>query len=120
MNSVSQEFLRLYHEWMDAVRTRDMSSLDRVLAAEYVYTATGQGRVDRQRWLQMVSIYDLQTFEFTHVDVRQYGEVAVALCEYRQTGTVAGEPRSGNFLITDVWVQRDSRWQVVARSSILT
>ena len=30
-----------------------------------------------------------------------------------------GEPRSGEFLITDTWVKRDGRWQVVARSSIM-
>src|SRR5438105_1859945 len=120
MDTVSQEFPRLYYEWMEAVRSRDMPSLDRVLAAEYVYTASGQSRVDRQRWLEMVSMYDLQTFEFTQLDVRLYGEVALVLCEYRQTGTVAGEARTGTFFITDVWVRRDRRWQVVARSAILT
>jgi len=114
------EFALLYNEWMEAVRRRDLASLDRVLAAEYVYTASGQGRVDRQRWLEMVSVYDLQTFEFKGLDVRLYGEIALVLCEYRQTGTVAGEARTGNFLITDMWVRRDSRWQVAARSSILT
>lgn len=120
MNAVHQEFSRLYNEWMEAVRRRDLAWLDRVLADEYVYTATGQGRVDRQGWLRMVSVYDLQAFEFPRSEVRVYGDVAVVLCDYRQTGTVGGAVRSGNFFITDVWVQRDGRWQVVARSSILT
>lgn len=120
MNAVHQEFSRLYNEWMDAVRRRALTSLDRMLADEYVYTASGQGRVDRQGWLRMVSVYDLQTFEFPRLDVRLYGDVALVLCDYRQTGTVDGNVRSGNFLITDIWVRRDGRWQVAARSSILT
>ncbi len=119
MNAVDQEFSRLYNEWMDAVRRRDLALLDGILADEYVYTASGQGRFDRQGWLQAVSVYDLQTFEFRRLDVRLYGDVALVLCDYRQTGAVRGEPRSGDFLITDLWVKRSDRWQVAARSSIL-
>jgi ketosteroid isomerase-like protein len=120
MNAVQQEFSRLYNEWMEAVRRRDFPSLERVLADEYVYTATGQGRVERQGWLKMVTVYDLQTFEFQRLDLRLYGDVALVLCDYRQTGAVGGEARSGNFFITDTWVRRDGRWQIAARSSILT
>jgi hypothetical protein len=36
---------------------------------------------------------------------------------YRQQATVAGQDRSGAFLLTDVWVRRDGRWQVVTRHS---
>jgi ketosteroid isomerase-like protein len=103
MNALDQEFSRLYDEWMHAVRRRDLASLDRILADEYACTASGQGRVDRQGWLQMVSVYQLQSFEFMRLDVRLYGDVALVLCDYRQTGTVGGEARSGNFLITDLW-----------------
>jgi ketosteroid isomerase-like protein len=120
MNAEHQEFSGLYDLWMEAIRSRDLASLDRMLADEYVYTASGQGRVDRQGWLRMVSVYDLQTFDFPRMDVRLYADVALVLCEYRQTGTVGGQVRSGTFLITDVWVRRDGRWQIAARSSILT
>src|SRR5205823_5673387 len=119
MNAMLQEFSHLYNEWMEAVRRHDLASLDQVLADDYVYTASGQGRVDRQSWLKMVQVYDLRSFEFRQLDVRIYGDVALVLCDYRQTGTVGGEARTGNFLITDIWVQRDGRWQVAARSSIL-
>jgi hypothetical protein len=52
-------------------------------------------------------------------DVRLYGDIAVVLPHYRQTALVNGVPRSGEFLITDVWVKRNGTWQVVARSSIM-
>jgi ketosteroid isomerase-like protein len=119
MNAVHQEFAHLYEEWMKAVQRRDLTFLDGVLAVEYVYAASGQGRVERQGWLQMVSVYDLQTLEFERLDVRLYGDVALVLCDYRQTGALGGEARSGTFVITDTWVRRDGRWQVAARSSIL-
>jgi hypothetical protein len=46
--------------------------------------------------------------------------MAVAFPHYQQTALLDGEPRSGDFLITDVWARREGNWQVVARSSIRT
>lgn len=118
MDRAQQEIRSLYNQWMEAVQHRDTSTLDHILGEEYIYTASGQGRWTRQGWLETVPVYEIHSFEFPHIDVRVYGDVAVAVCEYRQTATVRGEVRSGDFLITDVWVKRDGRWQVVARSSI--
>jgi ketosteroid isomerase-like protein len=118
MDATDQEFRSLYQAWMGAVQRRDMATLERILGADYIYTASGQGRKARQGWLETVAVYDIQAFDFPRIDVRRYGDVAVVLCDYRQTGAVHGEARSGEFLITDAWVRRDGRWQVVARSSI--
>jgi transposase InsO family protein/ketosteroid isomerase-like protein len=119
MTAPEQELTRLEHAWMEAVRRKDTEALERILAPEYAYTASGQGRWSRQGWLETVAIYDLHRFEFVEVDVRPYGDVAVVLSQYRQDASVGGAPRSGEFQITDVWVRRDESWQVVARSSIL-
>jgi len=118
MDPVEQEFRSLYNAWMEAVQRRDTGTLERILGEEYVYTASGQGRWARQGWLDTVPVYEIHSFEFPRINVRPYGDVAVVVCEYRQTGAVRGEVRSGDYLITDVWLKRDGRWQVVARSSI--
>ncbi len=104
---------------MEAVQRKDIEALQRVLAPEYIYTATGPDRWSRQAWLDTVAIYDIHRFDFADVDVRVYGDTAVVLSRYQQEGSVSGAPRSGEFLITDVWVRRDGSWQVVTRSSIL-
>ncbi len=119
MTTVEQDLIALEQEWMDAVRRKDTAALDRIVGPEYAYTASGQGRWSRQRWMETVPIYDIHRFEFGEIDVRVYGDVPVVLSSYGQEASVAGERRSGDFLITDVWYQRDARWQVVARSSIL-
>ncbi len=114
-----QELIALEQEWMDAVRRKDIAALEQIVGPDYAYTASGQGRWSRQRWMETVAIYDIHHFEFSEIDVRLYGDVAVVLSSYRQEASVAGERRSGDFLITDVWHQQEDRWQVVARSSIL-
>jgi ketosteroid isomerase-like protein len=118
MSSAEQEIVALYNEWMTAAKQKDMATLDRILGPEYAYTSSGQGRQTRQQWMDTIAIYDLESFEFLRIDVRFYGDIAVAFPHYRQTAILDSVPRSGDFLITDVWARRDGSWQVIARSSI--
>jgi ketosteroid isomerase-like protein len=109
----------LEHEWMEAVQRNDLEALDRILALEFAYTASGHGRWSRQQWMETVPDYDIQHFRYDDIDVHRYGEVAVVLSRCDLEAVVAGIPRAGEFLLTDVWVQRDGRWQVTTRSSIM-
>jgi hypothetical protein len=119
MTTTDREFADRQRAWMEAGQRKDLEALERILAPEYAYTATGQGRTTRQQWLDTVAIYDLQSFEIVEIEARPYGDdVAVVLSRYRQEATLDGVPRSGEFLITDVWVKRGDLWQVAARSSI--
>lgn len=119
MTTSKQELIDREREWMEAGKRKDMAALERIVGADYVYTASGHGRQSRERWMEIVAVYDLERFSFLDVDVRLYGDVAVVLSRYEQQATVSGARRSGEFLITDVWVRREGEWQVVARSSIL-
>lgn len=69
----------------------------------------------RQRWLELLPQYVVHEYAFEDVRIHVYGETAVMRSRYRQRATVAGADRSGSMMITDVWVNRDGRWQVVAR-----
>src|SRR5439155_933676 len=76
------------------------------------------GVVPRAAWLRSaLSAYVVEWFELERVDVELYGHVAVANVRYSQRAIWEGEPLAYTFLITDVWVSRDARWQLVARHS---
>jgi hypothetical protein len=118
--STLREAIRpIYDRWMEAVRDKNMSTLESIMATEYIYTATGQGRSTRRQWMDSVPVYDIISYELMDFDVLPLGDSAVCAVRYRQEARVRGVPRSGEFLITDTWVRRDGRWQVVSRSSIL-
>jgi ketosteroid isomerase-like protein len=104
---------------MTAAQRRDFTTLERILAPQFVYTDNGIGRQTRAQWLDGVRTYDLEQFAFKAIEVMPYGDVAIAIVTYDQTGRRNGEPRSGLFLITDVWHRTGGGWQVIARSSIL-
>lgn len=101
--------------WADAIYRRDVAAADRILGAEYALMAQGLGELPRDKWLASLPDYIVHAYEFTDVRVHVYGETAVMRSRYKQSATVFGTDRSGEMLVTDVWVKRDGRWQVVAR-----
>ena len=119
MTAEQDALAALEQEWMEAVQRTDLDALERILAPEFTYTASGHGRWSRQRWMATVPDYDIQRFRFHEFAIRLYGEAAVVHSGCELEAVVAGAPRAGEFLLTDVWVQRDGRWQAAARSSVL-
>jgi ketosteroid isomerase-like protein len=101
--------------WAEVIQRRDVAAADRILGAEYALMAPGVGELPRAKWLENLPDYVVHSYEFTDVKVQVYGETAVMRSHYNQTATVFGKDRSGAMLVTDVWVKRDGRWQVVAR-----
>jgi ketosteroid isomerase-like protein len=114
----------LEHEWAQAVVENDMEKLEHIVAQEYTLAANnfpgGRTRLSRQEWMATVPVYEVRFYEFRDLVVHSYGDAAVVLANLDLQGSVQGEERSGSFELTDVWVKREGRWQVVARSSILT
>ena len=106
MTAAEQELITLEREWLEAIQRNDFARLERLVGPDYAYTASGHGRWTRERWMRTVAVYDIHDFAFTDVDVRLFSDVAVVLSRLQMTATVAGSTRSGEFLLTDVWVRR--------------
>jgi ketosteroid isomerase-like protein len=109
---------QLEHEWLAAVKERDVERLERILGEEFTLTTGRPGHEVRSRaeYLEIAQDrYSIDSFEFEELEVQPYGHVAVVRSRYRQTGSMDGEDRSQAFLMTDVFVRRGGRWQVVTR-----
>jgi ketosteroid isomerase-like protein len=101
-----------------------MHKLERIVGQEYTLAANnfpgGRTRLSRQEWMATVPVYEIHSYEFRDFVVHSYGDAAVVLASLDLQASVQGEDRSSSFALTDVWVERNGRWQVVARSSIFT
>lgn len=104
--------------WLAAILAKDIDLLDSFLAEEFVYTASNHGRRNRREWLDSIADYQFSQLQLLETGVTSYGHVAIVHARIRQDATLAGQVRVGVFLITDVWVMRDGRWQVVSRTSV--
>ena len=118
MQIENEDLARREQAWLAAILAKDLALLDSFLAEEFVYTASNHGRRNRQEWLDSIADYQFRRLELLHTVVTSFGDVALVHARIRQDATLAGQLRVGVFLITDVWVKRDGRWQVVSRTSV--
>ena len=103
---------------MEATQRRDAEFLERHLGEEFTLTTGRPGAEVRGRseWLDVTQqSYVIDSFDFEELDVRVYGHVAVAASRYRQQARMGDLERSGSYVMTDVWVRRKGRWQLVCR-----
>ena len=114
--SPETEVPRLEREWMEAWLGKDRDACDRILAHDFVLTSARGLLLSKAEWLAAAgdTIVGL-SFDWDEIQVRDFGHVAIVHARSHQCATVAGTDWSGTFLLTDVWVHRDGRWQVVSR-----
>ena len=117
-STVSAEIRRREHEWMDAWLRKDMQAAADILADEFTLTSslsTGE-LTTKAQWLAGAGqTHIARSFHFDRIDVHVYGDAALARIWYHQEAVVRGNDWSGSFLMSDLWVRRDGRWQVAAR-----
>ena len=116
--NADEEIAQLQRDWAEAVQRRDMAALEQLLGEEFTLTTGRKGAEVRRRqeWLDVTrESYEVDQWAYEEMDVRVYGEAAVVRSRYRQTGRVGGADRTGVYLMTDVWVRRNGRWQAVTR-----
>jgi ketosteroid isomerase-like protein len=120
--NATDRFRTLEVNWGDAIKRQDRAAIERFLAPDYSLTIAVSGRlsvIDRESWLKAAtSTYVVHSFSIESIVVRDYSSVAVVSSLYRQSATVDGSDRSGEFFLTDVWVKTGDEWRVSARYSI--
>jgi hypothetical protein len=109
---------RLERRFMEATQRRDTEFIERHLGEEFTLTTGRPGAEVRGRseWLEVTGgSYVIDSFDFEELDVRVYGHVAVVASRYRQEARMGDLERSGSYVMTDVWIRRKGRWQLVCR-----
>jgi ketosteroid isomerase-like protein len=115
---VEQELVKMENEWARAWQLPDPAALETLLADDFTLTSSrskGEVMNKRQYVDTTLKLVRGDGYSFEKMSVRIYGETAVINACFQQNATFAGSDWSGDFLLTDVWVKRDGRWQVVAR-----
>ena len=115
MNPTEDEVRAAANELCAAIERRDVTAADRLLGAEYALRAQGLGEMPRAQWIAALPEYVVHSYELSDIRIDMYGETGLMRSRYKQDATVFGKDRSGAMLMTDVWVKRDGRCQLVAR-----
>ena len=122
--------MRVEHAWLEALHRRDVKTLARILASEFIDSDWQGEAVPRAEYLRYFARplarpgpAAAQRFEDTRVRFLANGDVAivtgvvVTAAAAPSAGSAAGTPSGAKSVrrsrFTDVFVWRDSRWQAV-------
>jgi ketosteroid isomerase-like protein len=108
------EIRRLLDELAAAHLHSDGAALDRLRAADYVFTTADGRLLDKAQAAVAPGDYALTAYTHEDVRIRVYGDAALATGGLTVAGTFRGRPRGGRTRWMRVFVKRDGRWQLVA------
>ena len=118
---ITEELTRLTKQWSKVHITKDFDHLRRIWADDFSYT-DNDGKVDKRE--DGFAFFEGNTDTFTSSGVvafnlRVYGKnFAIGNGDHHEAGKDKdGKPFSRKFRFTNVWVQRNGKWQVVAGHS---
>jgi ketosteroid isomerase-like protein len=117
------EIRQLEHRWGQAFVSRDFDFIETIIAPEFkLVVASPNGELaitPRAEWMRTARIYKHLAFDERTADVTIAGDTAVATVEGLWTVQMAEDQpaRPIRFVVTDTWVRRHHRWQVIARYS---
>jgi ketosteroid isomerase-like protein len=119
MNELEKEILKLEEELTQTESRLDVDGLDRIYADDIMVTAPIGICVDKPAVMSEVRMAAekaiMGRYDKDDLKVRGYGDTAVS--SYRMTAwaTFEGTEIKRALCITNVWMKRNSHWQIVAR-----
>jgi ketosteroid isomerase-like protein len=114
--STEDEIRRVEIEWGDAFERRDMETLDRLMADDYILTDPLGSVRTKAESLAAIERNEVH-FESTksdNVKVRINGDTAVVTGRSTFRGRYKGWSMAGQYQYTDVLVKRRGSWQAVS------
>lgn len=102
--------------WCQAVAYHDGDAINRIEADDFVCTDTSGALTHKSDDLEAAksSALALTEFKLDEIKVNLYGDTAVLTGKTSFSGTANDQPFASSYRWTDVFVQRDGHWQVVA------
>ena len=115
-NRMEDHLLALGQEWAAAEQRGDATTLDHMLADDFVGIGPRGFMLTKEQWLARYQSGGLRNESFTwdEVQVRVYGNAAVATGRQTQQGAFQGHDIAGQFRVTQVFVQHGGRWLLTA------
>jgi ketosteroid isomerase-like protein len=109
------QILALGSRWAQAEQNGDTAELDELAVADFRLIGPFGFILDRDQWLQRYSSGALDTRSLTwdQVEVRDFGDTAIAIGRHSQQASYAGRSADGRFRITHVFVRgSDGTWRI--------
>jgi ketosteroid isomerase-like protein len=113
--TAEEELLKLENEFAEAIVNNNLEGIGRLVTDDWIIIGPDGEIVDRARFFEVIKSGALthDMMESEDLRVRVYGDSAVVTALTRTRGKFMGQDFSTQERATDVFVQRDGRWQCV-------
>ncbi|CAN5219551.1 hypothetical protein BH09BAC2_BH09BAC2_10170 [soil metagenome] len=116
-----QVIIDLEKSFASAIQSQDTAQTKKFLSDTYFLTIGVHGIplqiVLREQWLSGLKDYVTESFSHDDIKVNIYDNTAVAILLFSQKATVRGQNRSGQFMLTDIWIKVGNDWRITERHS---
>jgi ketosteroid isomerase-like protein len=111
--------LKLQHDWAEARKKSDMAFLENFYGSEFTVGNMNGFESSRAEDLAMFSSGDMKPAIITDSELKVaiYGQAAMVTGIEHLEGTYKGHPGQFDLRFTNVFVNRDRRWQLVRHQS---
>jgi ketosteroid isomerase-like protein len=112
--STADEVVEFGRRWAEAEQRGDTETLATMVVDDFTLVGPAGFVLDRGQWLERYRSGDLVTHELVwdQVDVREYGDTAIAIGVHTQRASYRGNPADGSFRGTHIVVRRDGGWML--------
>jgi hypothetical protein len=117
---MEQKFMDLETRWMDAWKNKNEAKARELIADDFTLTSslTTGNLISKDEWIEKVlHNFDCKVLRIDKMNVRVYDKAAILNIWLHQEAVVNEKDWNGDFLLTDVWVQKNEKWQVTSRHS---
>jgi ketosteroid isomerase-like protein len=114
--TASSNILGLENKWNAAYQRGDITAMDSLLADDFIITVEDGTTFSKAGYIAHNgdSTVHVEKSEMSDLRVRMHGNTAVVTGAYHEKGTSKGKPYEYRDRFTDVWMNMNSRWQVIA------
>ena len=115
-DSASSKILACESQWNAAYKHGDVASMNSLLAEDFIITVEDGSTFSKTGYIAHNgdSSVHVETSDMSDLRVRMYGKAAVVIGAYHEKGTTKGKPYEYRDRFTDVWMDINGRWQVIA------
>jgi ketosteroid isomerase-like protein len=97
-----------------AERTADLDTLRELIAEDFLSIGPRGFVLDKPQWIDRHRQFTYHVLETSEMDVRGYGDTAVVRDVQRNRATWKDQQVQVTTRVSQVWVRRGDRWQLVA------
>jgi ketosteroid isomerase-like protein len=112
MSNTEQRIRELGSRWAEAEQRGDVDTLDMLSTDDFTLVGPLGFVLDKQQWLDRYRTGALVTHSLVwdEIEVRDYGDAAVAIGRHSQRAEYQGNTADGRFRITHVAIRRGDDW----------